>query len=94
MSDLILETRGLTKQFKGFAAVSNVNLKVRRGTIDAVIGPNGAGKTTMFNLLTKFLARAAGPSSSTGRTSPTRMQAISHAAVSCGHSRSPPCSPS
>jgi branched-chain amino acid transport system ATP-binding protein len=54
-SDIILETRGLTKEFKGFVAVDNVNLKVRRGTIHALIGPNGAGKTTTFNLLTKFL---------------------------------------
>jgi branched-chain amino acid transport system ATP-binding protein len=53
--DFILETRGLTKEFKGFAAVQDVNLKVRRGTIHALIGPNGAGKTTVFNLLTKFL---------------------------------------
>ena len=50
----ILETHGLTKEFKGFVAVSNVDLKVRRGTIHALIGPNGAGKTTVFNLLTKF----------------------------------------
>ena len=54
-SDIILETRGLVKEFKGFVAVNDVNLKVRRGTIHALIGPNGAGKTTCFNLLTKFL---------------------------------------
>ena len=53
--DVILETRGLTKEFKGFVAVDKVNLQVRRGTIHALIGPNGAGKTTCFNLLTKFL---------------------------------------
>ncbi len=53
--DLILQTHGLTKEFKGFAAVQNVNLKVTRGNIHALIGPNGAGKTTVFNLLTKFL---------------------------------------
>lgn len=53
--EFILETAGLTKEFKGFAAVSDVNLKVRRGHIHALIGPNGAGKTTVFNLLTKFL---------------------------------------
>jgi branched-chain amino acid transport system ATP-binding protein len=53
--DFILETRGLTKQFAGFVAVSDVDLRVRRGEIHALIGPNGAGKTTFFNLLTKFL---------------------------------------
>ena len=56
----ILETRELTKEFKGFVAVSKVNLKVRRGSIHALIGPNGAGKTTCFNLLTKFLTPTSG----------------------------------
>lgn len=60
MIDLILETRNLTKEFKGFKAVSNVNLSVRRGSIHALIGPNGAGKTTCFNLLTKFLSPSSG----------------------------------
>src|SRR5215471_14856761 len=58
--DTILETRGLTKEFKGFVAVDRVNLQVRRGAIHALIGPNGAGKTTFFNLLTKFLQPTAG----------------------------------
>jgi len=53
--DFILETKGLTKEFAGFTAVRDVNLRVRRGSIHALIGPNGAGKTTCFNLLTKFL---------------------------------------
>jgi branched-chain amino acid transport system ATP-binding protein len=60
VDDLILETRGLKKEFKGFVAVNDVNLRVRRGSIHALIGPNGAGKTTVFNLLTKFHAPTAG----------------------------------
>lgn len=59
-SEILLETRGLTKEFKGFVAVSQVNLRVRRGSIHALIGPNGAGKTTCFNLLTKFLTPTSG----------------------------------
>lgn len=55
MDDIILETRDLTKEFRGFVAVHGVNLSVRRGSIHALIGPNGAGKTTCFNMLTKFL---------------------------------------
>jgi branched-chain amino acid transport system ATP-binding protein len=58
--EIILEARGLTKEFKGFVAVNNVDLKVRRGHIHALIGPNGAGKTTFFNLLTKFLIPTSG----------------------------------
>ncbi len=59
-AEIILETTGLTKEFKGFVAVNHVDLKVRRGHIHALIGPNGAGKTTFFNLLTKFLPPTAG----------------------------------
>ncbi len=55
-----LEARGLTKEFRGFVAVNDVNLSVETGSIHALIGPNGAGKTTCFNLLTKFLKPTAG----------------------------------
>ena len=60
MSDYILETRNLVKEFKGFVAVNDVSLQVARGHIHALIGPNGAGKTTVFNLLTKFLIPTSG----------------------------------
>ena len=60
IDNCILETSGLVKEFKGFRAVSDVNLRVERGHIHALIGPNGAGKTTVFNLLTKFLIPTAG----------------------------------
>lgn len=59
-NDFILETRGLTKEFLGFVAVSGVDLRVRRGSIHALIGPNGAGKSTCFNLLTKFIEPSSG----------------------------------
>ena len=58
--DLILETESLTKEFRGFVAVKDVRLHVRRGSIHALIGPNGAGKTTCFNLLTHFLVPTRG----------------------------------
>ena len=58
--EVLLETRGLTKEFAGFVAVKGVDLRVRRGTIHALIGPNGAGKTTCFNLLTRFLPSTRG----------------------------------
>lgn len=59
-SDIILATELLTKSFKGFTAVNNVNLHIKRGSIHALIGPNGAGKTTVFNLLTRFLNPSSG----------------------------------
>ncbi|MFA7402669.1 MAG: ABC transporter ATP-binding protein [Pelobacteraceae bacterium] len=60
MTDNILVTKNLSKEFKGFTAVSAVNLQIQRGHIHALIGPNGAGKTTFFNLLTKFLIPTSG----------------------------------
>ncbi|MBN9077138.1 MAG: ABC transporter ATP-binding protein [Rhizobiales bacterium 65-79] len=60
MGDFILEARSLSKEFGGFAAVRDVDLAIRRGSIHALIGPNGAGKTTVFNLLTKFLSPTRG----------------------------------
>lgn len=59
-NDYILQTHALTKAFKGFTAVDNVNLQIQRGHIHALIGPNGAGKTTVFNLLTKYLIPTSG----------------------------------
>ena len=92
--DVILETRELTKEFKGFVAVDNVNLKVRRGTIHALIGPNGAGKTTCFNLLTKFLRADLGPASCSTGDDITRERAgaRSRGAASSARSRSRRCS--
>src|SRR3546814_707894 len=58
--EYVLETKGLTKEFKGFFAVRDVDLRIRKGAVHALIGPNGAGKTTVFNLLTKFLTPTAG----------------------------------
>ena len=65
--DYILETEDMTKEFAGFVAVNNVNLRVKRGSIHALIGPNGAGKTTCFNLLTKFLQPTRGRIAFNGR---------------------------
>jgi branched-chain amino acid transport system ATP-binding protein len=58
--DAILETRKLTKEFRGFVAVNGVDLRIKRGAVHALIGPNGAGKTTVFNLLTRFLPVTSG----------------------------------
>ena len=55
-----LSARGLTKDFRGFRAVRDVDLDVVEGQIHALVGPNGAGKTTLFNLLTGFLTPTAG----------------------------------
>jgi branched-chain amino acid transport system ATP-binding protein len=59
-AEALLETRSLTKEFRGFKAVSDVSLGVAEGTVHALVGPNGAGKTTLFNLLTGFLTPSSG----------------------------------
>jgi branched-chain amino acid transport system ATP-binding protein len=58
--ETLLQTRSLTKEFRGFRAVSDVDLVVQTGTVHALVGPNGAGKTTLFNLLTGFLEPSSG----------------------------------
>ena len=57
---VVLETRGLTKEFRGFRAVDDVALSVTEGHVHALVGPNGAGKTTLFNLLTGFIRPTSG----------------------------------
>jgi branched-chain amino acid transport system ATP-binding protein len=60
MIEAILRTRGLSRQFGGLAAVSDVSLTCGRGQVHAVIGPNGAGKSTLINLLSGDLPASAG----------------------------------
>ena len=50
--DVVLETRGLEKQFGGVVAVDGVNFALSRGELRCLIGPNGAGKSTFFKMLT------------------------------------------
>lgn len=58
--DYILETENLTKQFRGQAAVENVSLAVRRGTVYGLLGPNGAGKSTTLKLIMGLLRPTSG----------------------------------
>lgn len=51
MSEIILEMRGITKEFPGVKALENVNLKVQKGEIHALMGENGAGKSTLMKVL-------------------------------------------
>jgi branched-chain amino acid transport system ATP-binding protein len=55
-----LEIRGLYKTFGGLAVTTNVDLRLERGSRQALIGPNGAGKTTLINLISGALAPSAG----------------------------------
>jgi len=55
-----LALTGLTLNFGGLAAVSNMDLHLNEGELVGLIGPNGAGKTTVFNLLTGVYAPSSG----------------------------------
>lgn len=49
---ILLELKSLSISFGGLKAVSELNMKIKKGELYGLIGPNGAGKTTVFNLLT------------------------------------------
>ena len=57
---MFLETKELTKNFGGLAAVFQLEMSVRKGEIVGLMGPNGAGKTTVFDLITGYLRPSAG----------------------------------
>jgi len=57
---ILLEIRGLNKNFGGLQAISNVDLDLPAGIITTLVGPNGAGKTTIFNMVTGHLLPSSG----------------------------------
>jgi branched-chain amino acid transport system permease protein len=65
---LILEARGITKNFEGLTALSNVDFAIEENTIAGLIGPNGAGKTTFFNVITGLAKPTSGELMFDGRS--------------------------
>ena len=51
VEDIILQVRGITKEFPGVKALDDVTFSVKRGTIHALMGENGAGKSTLIKIL-------------------------------------------
>lgn len=66
MTDIAIETKGLTKSFKETSVLKGVDLEVRRGEIFALLGSNGAGKTTTVNILSTLLKPDGGSASVCG----------------------------
>jgi branched-chain amino acid transport system ATP-binding protein len=60
MTDIILETKNLRREFGALVAVADVSIRVDKGSLHSIIGPNGAGKTTFFNLLSGNLSPTSG----------------------------------
>ncbi len=66
MSDALLVTRNLTKDYGSFRALSNLNLNVSPGEIVGLLGPNGSGKSTALRLMLGFLRPTEGNASIAG----------------------------
>ncbi len=78
----LLEVSGLTRDFGGLRAVSDLSFDVEAGEILGLIGPNGAGKTTVFNLITGFLRPTSGDIRLDGRSiSGLRPHAVVHSGI-------------
>jgi len=59
-SDVMIETKGLTKKFGKLMSVDSLDVKVQKGIIHGFVGPNGAGKTTTIKLLVGAIRRTSG----------------------------------
>ncbi|WHX49275.1 ABC transporter ATP-binding protein [Paenibacillus woosongensis] len=67
MSELIIQTKGLTKKYRGRTAVDQLNLEISKGDIYGFLGPNGAGKTTTIRMLLGLIQPTSGSISIFGR---------------------------
>ena len=76
MTELAIQTRSLTRDFKSVRAVDAVTLAVRRGEIFGFLGPNGAGKTTTIRLLLGLLEPTSGAATVLGHDTRTAADAI------------------
>lgn len=57
---IILETKGLTKNYKNGIALNNVSIQVEKGTVYGLLGPNGAGKSTLLKIITRAIPKSSG----------------------------------
>ena len=64
----MIETQNLTKRYKDFTAVSNLNLHIQKGRIYGFLGPNGAGKSTTMKMLLGLTAPTSGSFTVNGMT--------------------------
>jgi len=72
MQSFAVEMKGLTKKFGSFTAVSNLDLRIEKGTVHGLLGPNGAGKTTAIKILCGLLKPSGGEGYVLGKKVPNR----------------------
>ena len=76
MTDIVIETSGLTKNFGDYCAVDQLDLSITRGSIYGFLGPNGCGKSTTMRLLTGLLTPSAGNVKVLGYQLPQQAEAL------------------
>ncbi|PSL39234.1 ABC-2 type transport system ATP-binding protein [Labedella gwakjiensis] len=76
VSELAVETRGLTKRFGHHEAVSDLDLDVPSGSVFGFLGPNGSGKTTTIRMLLALAAPSAGTITMFGSEMPRRSASV------------------
>lgn len=60
MKEIVLKTKGLTKRYKDFTALGDVDITIEKGDIYGLIGRNGAGKTTLMKIITTLTNKSDG----------------------------------
>lgn len=76
MTQDAVQAKGLTRLFGRKAAVSGLDLNIKRGTIYGLIGPNGSGKTTAMRMLTGLLTPSEGTATVLGLTLPRDAESL------------------
>jgi ABC-2 type transport system ATP-binding protein len=74
--DVVIETRGLAKRYRGTLAVDGIDLRVPRGSVFGFLGPNGSGKTTTIRMLMGLIEPTAGSARVLGRPMPRYSRAV------------------
>jgi ABC-2 type transport system ATP-binding protein len=75
-ADVVIETRGLAKQYRGTLAVDGLDLQVPRGSVFGFLGPNGSGKTTTIRMLMGLIEPTAGSARVLGRPMPRSTRSV------------------
>lgn len=76
MASVVIETRGISKQFGLRQAVDRVDLQVSQGEIYGLVGPSGAGKTTLIRMLCGLARPTAGTAAVFGSAIPKKKRAV------------------